>query len=140
MGFRNVTIIKMIEHLKTHRGEIDYIDIQEMKKERDAPWNTNDHIVTYFSKIERTVKWLELAEVKSDKNELLSNALYAIKESGEMEHALREWDNKKKEDRTWKNAKRYFSQECANDQKHKSIEAKQAGFGSANQAKKTTED
>ena len=27
-----------------------YIDIQEMKKERDAPWDSNEHIVDLFHK------------------------------------------------------------------------------------------
>ena len=123
----------MLEHLEHRRGDIDYIDIQEMRKERDAPWNTNEHIVTYFSSVQRAVKRLTKAGVNSDEIELLSNALYSIKQSGEMEYALQQWDLKARADRTWENAKTYFSKEYANRRKHKTIEAKQAGFGSANQ-------
>ena len=56
-----------------------------------------------------------------------------------MEHALREWDKKAKADRMWANANNYFSKEYANRRKHQTIEAKQAGFGSANQAKEEQE-
>lgn len=133
LGFQNVSILEMLEHLENRGGDIDYIDIQDMKKERDAPWNTNEHIVTYFSGVQRAVKRLTKAGVTSDEVELLANALYSIKQSGEMEYALQEWDKKSRADRTWATAKTYFSKEYANRRKHKTIEAKQAGFGSANQ-------
>ena len=133
LGFQNVPILKMLEHLEERGGDVDYIDIQEMRKERDAPWNTNEHIVTYFSGTQGAVKRLKKAGVTSDEVELLANALFSIKQSGEMEYALQEWDKKAKADQTWEKAKTYFSKEYANCRKHKTIEAKQTGFGSANQ-------
>ena len=48
-----------------------------------------------------------------------------------------DWDKKATADKTWKNAKDHFSKELPNYRNHKSIEAKQAGFGSTNQAKET---
>ena len=133
LEFQNVTCLEMLEHLEDRGGDVDYIDIQEMRKERDAPWNTNEHIVTYFSDITGAVKRLKKAGVTSDEVELLANALFSIKQSGEMEYALQEWDKKAKADQTWEKAKTYFSKEYANRRKHKTIEAKQAGYGSANQ-------
>ena len=52
-----------------------------------------------------------------------------------MEQALVDWDAKSGADQTWKKARAYFNKECANQNKHAVIEAKQAGFGnlSANQ-------
>ncbi len=32
LGFQNVTIFDMLEHLEDQGGDIDYIDIQEMRK------------------------------------------------------------------------------------------------------------
>ena len=133
LEFQNVTCLEMLEHLEDRGGDVDYIDIQEMRKERDAPWNTNEHIVTYFSSVQGAVKRLKKAGVTSDEVELLANALFSIKQSGEMEYALQEWDKKAKADQTWEKAKTYFSKEYANRRKHKTIEAKQAGYGSANQ-------
>ena len=133
LEFQKVTCLEMLEHLEDRGGDVDYIDIQEMRKERDAPWNTNEHIVTYFSGVQGAVKRLKKAGVTSDEVELLANALFSIKQSGEMEYALQEWDKKAKADQTWEKAKTYFSKEYANRRKHKTIEAKQAGYGSANQ-------
>ena len=133
LEFQKVTCLEMLEHLEDRGGDVDYIDIQEMRKERDAPWNTNEHIVTYFSSVQGAVKRLKKAGVTSSEVELLANALFSIKQSGEMEYALQEWDKKAKADQTWEKAKTYFSKEYANRRKHKTIEAKQAGYGSANQ-------
>ena len=57
-----------------------------------------------------------------------------------MEHALKKWDDKDAADKTWKNAKNYFSKEYAKRRKHATTEAKQAGFGHANQAKEQTDN
>ena len=54
-----------------------------------------------------------------------------------MEQALIEWDTKEKKDKTWKHCKDYFNRKYTDQRKHKSVEAKQAGFGSANQAKES---
>ena len=64
MEFQNISIMEMLLHLEDRGGEIDYINIQEMKEERDEPWNTNEHIVEYFSSIERIVKGLKGAKPK----------------------------------------------------------------------------
>ena len=69
-----------------------------------------------------------------DDKELLANALYTIKESGEMEWALKEWNKKAAADKTWANCKTYFSTEYANRRKHAAIETRQTSFGRANQA------
>ena len=36
LGFQNVSILEMLEHLENRGGDIDYIDIQIMRKERDT--------------------------------------------------------------------------------------------------------
>ena len=100
MGFANVTVVQMLQHLKDQGGDIDCIDIQEIKAERDAPWDTNQHIVTYFLQVDKAIKRLDHAGVKTDDKELISSALYQIKQSGEMEHALKKWDNKDAADKT----------------------------------------
>ena len=37
LGFQNKTFQEMWKHLEDHWGKIDYIAIQAIKKERDAP-------------------------------------------------------------------------------------------------------
>ena len=90
----------MLKHLEDHVGNVDYIDIQEMRKEQDAPLNTNEHIVTHFSGTQGAVKRLKKAGVTLGEVELLANALYSIKQNGKMECTLRERDKKAKADQT----------------------------------------
>ena len=70
---------------------------------------------------------------------ILSDVLFQIKQSGKMEWALKEWNKKPESDRTWKNAKTYFSKEYANGHKHAKIEARQVGYSSVSQAKEQRE-
>ena len=78
----------MLKHLEDREGELDYINLQQLKKEKYAPWDTNEHIVKYFTKVDRAVKRAK-DKIKVDDKELLTNVLYTIKESGEMEWALK---------------------------------------------------
>ena len=94
------------------------------------------HIVKHIAKVQKAVNTLaDQAKIKTDEGELLNDLLMTIKESGEMERALVDWDAKADNDKTWANAKNYFSKEYGSRNKHAAIDAKQAGYGaSANQA------
>ena len=65
----------LIKHLKSQGGDIDCIDIQQMKQARDAPWDRNEHIATYIDRVEQEVKKLKHGKVKSDENDLLRQML-----------------------------------------------------------------
>ena len=77
------------------------------------------------------------AKITTDEGELLNSLLYTIKESGEMEQALVDWEALAEDKKTWKEAKSYFTKKYAEKDKHASIDAKTAGYGShsANQLK-----
>ena len=88
MGFTNKTPRKIIEHLESRGGKMDFIDTNEIKQERDAPWDTNEHVVTYFNRVTQAVKQLERAKIRTDEIELLNQALYTFKQSEELDQAL----------------------------------------------------
>ena len=111
---------------------MDFIDTNEIKQERDTPWDTNEHVVTYFNRVTQAVKQLERAKIRTDEIELLNQALYTFKQSGELEQALVNWDAKDEADQTWEKAKEHFTKELSDRTKHQAVEAKQAGFGSTN--------
>ena len=79
----------------------------------------------------RTVKQLDQTAIKTDKKELLHQALYTFKESGELEQGLVNWIALVKAEHTWAKYKDNFTKEYADRRKHVSTDAKQAGFGSA---------
>ena len=131
MGFANMTMIDMLKHLELRGGAMDYVDTKEIKKERDDPWDVNKYVVTYFNRVEQAVKQLDHASIKTDKKELLQQALYTFKESGKLEQGLVNWIALDKTDQTWEKCKEHFTKEYTDRRKHATIDAKQAGFGSA---------
>ena len=78
-------------------------------------------------KVERINKRLS-KQYTTGKKELLSNVLYTNKESGQLEQALKEWDKKADDEKTWANCKTYVTKEYVNHHKHEAVKAKQAGF------------
>ena len=132
MGFTNKMPREMLEHLESRGGKMDFIDTNEIKQERDAPWDTNEHVVTYFNRVTQAVKQLERAKIRTDEIELLNQALYTFKQSGELEQALVNWDAKDEAGQTWKKAKEHFTKEFSDRRKYQAVEDKHAGFGSAN--------
>ena len=101
MGFLNVTTLEMLKHLEKRGGKIVYIDTKEIKKERDDPWDVNEYVVTYFNRVEQAVKQLDRAAIRTVKTELLHQALYTFKDSGEFERALVNWIILDEADHTW---------------------------------------
>ena len=75
MGFTNKMLIEMLEHLESRGGNLDFIDTNEIKQERNAPYDTNEYVVTYFNRVTQAIKQLERAKIKIDEIELLNQAL-----------------------------------------------------------------
>jgi len=113
MGFANVTTLEMLKLLEKRGGTIDYIDTKEIKKERDDPWDVNEYVITYFNRVEQAVKQLDCTSIRTDKTELLHQALYTFKESGELEQALVNWIALDEADHTWDKCKEHFTKEYA---------------------------
>ncbi len=55
LGLVNVTPLQMLKHLDLRGGDLDFIKIMDLKRERDAPWDHEEHITTYFSHIKQAV-------------------------------------------------------------------------------------
>ena len=143
LGFANVSLLQILEHLTNQGGKLDYIDISKLKKERDSGWDTNEHIVKHIVKVQKAVNILkDRAKIPTAEGELLNDLLYTIKESGEMEQALVDWDARDEADKTWKKAKTYFTKKYAERNKHPAIDARSAGFSSsaANQIQEAREE
>ncbi len=106
-------------------------------------WDFNVHIVKHITKVQKEVDILpDQAKITTDKGELLNDLLYTIRESEEIKQALVDWDAKIEADQTWKKAKACFTKEYANQNKHATIEAMQAGFDnlSANQVREEEQE
>ena len=59
LGYTNVTLLEILAHLQDRGGQLDYIDITQLKKERDSPWDINVHILKHIAKVQKSVDILQ---------------------------------------------------------------------------------
>ena len=59
LGFTNQSLQQILAHLRDRGGALDYIDISGLKKERDASWDINEHIVKHITKVQKAVTTLK---------------------------------------------------------------------------------
>ena len=71
MGFTKTMLIEMLDHLNTRRETLQYLYTNEIKKNRDAPWDTALNVMTYFNYVEKSVNQLDWENIESNKIELL---------------------------------------------------------------------
>ena len=67
---------------------------------------------------------LTRAGINSDLNERWDMALYYFKASGEFDAAVREWENRPLDQKTWQNIKTFISAEHAKENKQNKLTAK----------------
>ena len=88
-------LLDILSHLQDQGDKLDYIDIAQLEKERDSTWDINAHTVKHTTKVQKSVDILAgLSKITTDEGEILNDLLYTIEESGEMEQALMDWDEK----------------------------------------------
>ena len=74
LGFTNVSLIEILDHLSDRGGELDCINIAKLKKERDSGWDSSKHIVKHVVRVQKVVNILaDQAKIKTDKGELLND-------------------------------------------------------------------
>ena len=139
IGYMNVTVKQMIEHLQERSGGLDHKDINEIASERDAEWDITDTPAVYFNKVEKAIKQLERFNIKTDLVLCMNRAMEAFDNSGLFDAAVREWNNKDKAEKTWANIKIFINTEYAKMNKNK-LTARNTGFGAANAVHSSLED
>ena len=76
-------------------------------------------------------KKIGLGKIASNKIELLHQALYTFKESGDLDQALLNVHALPELDQTWEKAKEKFKKEYDDHRNNSNTESRQAGYGSA---------
>lgn len=134
-AYQKVTARQMLDHLRKRGGGLDHVDIMKIRKERDELWNYTENPATYFARVEKNVHLLSLVTPKpiiTDMTEQMMAILAAVYESGHFNAAVREWEQKPDNEKTWDNIKVFICEEYSKVQKRGGLTAKQVGFGSAN--------
>ena len=59
MGLTNKTPICRFDQLVTREGTLVYVHTNEIRKDYGALWDTIENVVSYFNRIQNTVKQLD---------------------------------------------------------------------------------
>jgi hypothetical protein len=124
LGFLNQTPTDMLTHLRNRGGTLDFADTKTLLAERDGEWDASEVPQLYFNRVEKAIQGLTRAGINSDLNERRDMALYYLKASGEFDAAVREWENRPAEQKTWQNIKTFISAEHAKANKQNKLTAK----------------
>jgi len=139
IGYMNVTVRQMIEHLQERSGGLDHKDVSAIAAERDAEWDVTETPAVYFNKVEKAIKQLERFNIQTDLTLCMNRAIEAFDNSGLCDAAVREWNNKDKAEKTWSNAKKFINTEYAKANKN-NLTARNTGYGAANALQVSIED
>ena len=90
--------------------------------------------------MEKAIKGLLRNGINSDPNEQRDIALYYLKATGEFNAAVREWEAKPAEAKTWANIKTFISTEYAKENKQNKLTAKQLKANAINEQVEATEE
>ncbi len=108
LGFLNESPKAIIAHLRSRGGTLDFADTMKLIEERDS---------VYFNRVTKAMEQLQRAGINSDLNERRDKALFYLKNTGEYDPAVHEWENKTAATKTWANSKTFISSEYAKENK-----------------------
>ena len=103
MGFMNVTVLKLLQHLDNHCGKLDYLGIEMLKNEFKEPYSISELPSNYFNCLKWKLKTLQQASIASDLVEHCDLALEHFQKMGEFNTAIDEWQQKPHVDQMWEN-------------------------------------
>ena len=109
-GTINQPIPDVLEFLFTRYGKVNSEEVeQEEKKVRSFTWNISDPPVCIFNMIDKLAKVAEAANLEKTEAQLVDYGLNIIRNTGEFETAILEWNAKDAVDKTWYEFKTHFT-------------------------------
>jgi hypothetical protein len=99
MGFNHRSPKDLLAHLRSVGGTLDHMDDTKLFLKLQKSWDGIETPAAFFARGDKYERQLE----KADPELRLAFALATFEESGEFGPALREWDAKKKSDKTFAN-------------------------------------
>jgi hypothetical protein len=136
LGFLNESPKAIIAHLRNRGGTLDFADTIKLIEERDSEWDGTEVPQVYVNHVTKAMEQLQRAGINSDLNERRDKALFYLKNTGEYDPAVREWENKAAATKTYSKTFISISSEYAKENKQIKATAKQF---KANLIKETAE-
>ena len=108
VGFANVTVRAMLNHLFTAHGAISQPELRLRIKSLDDDWDPATELVELFRRYTDTREFATAAGVDIPVSQLLNSAYSAIYNTGLYFNDLEKWDEKAAADHTWPNFQTFF--------------------------------
>ena len=132
MGFNHRSPHELLEHLRKVGGTLDHMDVTELFSNLQKAWDCIETPAAFFARGDKYERQLEKAGQAKNPELRLAFALATFEASGEFDAALRDWEKKKKSDKTFAKFRVFMQQEFGQHHKHNKSTAKSTGHGIAN--------
>ena len=100
VGYNNITIPKIFDHLFTNYGKITDADLLANKEAMGKPWDPDTPVQVLFKQVEDGVKYARLAGVVIQDKEKIATGYNLIHKTGELSAACRNWRKKSESAKT----------------------------------------
>ena len=128
IGYAKTTPREMLDHLFDN-CTMGTLDIDQLEKELDANWETDDHINEYIRKLEERRKHLKEAGIEVTDSQILLKFVKQMYLSGHFdENDMTDWEKKTTNQKTVEEAKRYFKKKYKEKMMYRKATARQMGY------------
>ena len=108
LGWLNITPLAMIEYLYEHFGDISPEDIVQMKFQLNDKYDPTTPIHQYFTKLDDIRTFADKGHAPIGDADIVSSAYVTLKNTGEYDKPIDEWEDKPTVGKTWANFKSFF--------------------------------
>jgi hypothetical protein len=109
IGYANVTVYEMFQHLYDTCGNQTPYDLRMNAKRINEPYDPATPIIAYFNKVEEICKYATRASDPISPTTVLAAAYVAIQDTNAYDLKIDEWDDKDEDQKTWTNFKAHFT-------------------------------
>ena len=110
VGYNNVTLLQMIQHLYTNYGVITPSDLADNDARMRETFDATKPVEELFQQIEDAVEYAEAAEAPYNDTQIVSRAYLLLLNTGMYNQACREWRRKPTVEQTWTAFKTFFAE------------------------------
>ena len=109
-GYANVTTRQLLDHLYKTYGRINHHTLATNDQKFREPYNSTDPIEALFNCIELCMDIADSGKTSYTGEQVLSNTINIIYQTGVYELPCKEWHNKTATYKTWNNFKLHFAE------------------------------
>ena len=119
-GFAGLTLLTMLQHLYDSYGDLTPTELEDNDERMRSAYDATEPIETLYNQIEQAVDIAEAGQQPYTNAQILTRAYTLILQTGLLDDACRDWDDKTTTQKTWASFKVHFAKA------HKKLRQQQA--------------